>query len=38
MKKVTIMVPYSWSDEMVNRIKENYEKDGYEVFIMSVPG
>lgn len=38
MKKVTIMVPYSWDDDRVNAIVENYKKDGYEVTILGIPG
>lgn len=38
MKKITLMIPYSWSDDRVNAIVENYKKDGYVVTIMAIPG
>ena len=38
MKKITIMVPYSWTDEMINKVKEKYERDGYVVYVMGIPG
>lgn len=38
MKKVTIMVPYSWDDERINNVVEAYKKDGYEVTILGIPG
>lgn len=38
MKKITLMVPASWSDDRIEAVVESYKKAGYEVFIMTVPG
>ena len=38
MKKITIMVPYSTSDEVIENLKKQYEEEGYEVTILGVPG
>lgn len=38
MKRITIMVPYSWDDDRINTVKKQYEKEGYDVVIMGIPG
>lgn len=38
MKTITVMVPYSWSEEQISLVKGYYEGQGYRVTIIGIPG